>query len=185
MTKNSFLGLIAATATCLTTTGALAAEWQLAEGMGSVQFTAVQQGTKFTGRFQSFAATINIDPAAIEKGSIVGTVETASVNTRDHDRDSALTDGDWFDSTKYPEARFESSSIVKTGEGYRAEGTLTIKGTSKPAAMDFTFDAAGMTAKFMGKLKVNRFDFNVGEGWNDTSWVGQDVDVQINLDLKH
>jgi hypothetical protein len=30
---------------------------------------------------------------------------------------------------------------------------------------------------------INRFDFNVGEGWNDTSWVGQNVEVQIMLDL--
>lgn len=184
MTRNAFSTLVAAAAACLATAGAAASDWQLAEGMGSVQFTAVQQGTKFTGRFQSFTAAISIDPAAVEQGSIVGSVETSSVNTRDHDRDSALTDGDWFDSANHPEARFESTSITKTADGYRAEGTLTLKGNAKPAVMDFSFDAADATAKFTGKMTINRFDFNVGEGWNDTSWVGQDVDVQINLDLK-
>ena len=33
-------------------------------------------------------------------------------------------------------------------------------------------------------MTINRFDFNVGEGWNDTSWVAQDVAVDIKLDLK-
>jgi hypothetical protein len=33
-------------------------------------------------------------------------------------------------------------------------------------------------------MKINRFDFNVGEGWNDTSWVSQDVVVEVKLDLK-
>ena len=182
MTRNVFLGFAVAATACLAT-GALASEWQVAEGMGSVQFTAVQQGTKFTGRFEKFTANINLDPKTVESGSIVGTVETSSVNTRDHDRDSTLVDGDWFDSTNHPDARFESTSIAKTDAGYRAEGTLTIKGTSKPAVMNFTFEAADSTATFKGMLTINRFDFKVGEGWNDTSWVGQNVDVQINLAL--
>jgi hypothetical protein len=32
-------------------------------------------------------------------------------------------------------------------------------------------------------MTVDRFDFKVGQGWNDTSWVGQDVEVQIQLEL--
>lgn len=164
---------------------ATGAEWTVAEGMGSVGFTAVQQGTKFTGRFQSFSASIDIDPSAIESGSIVGTVETSSVNTRDHDRDAALTDSDWFDSATYPEARFQSTSITKEDDGsYTAAGELTLKGTSSPINMRFTFDSTGETAKFVGSMTVNRFDFNVGEGWSDTSWVGQNVEVQIDLSLK-
>lgn len=163
-----------------------ASEWQVAEGMGSVGFSAVQQGTRFTGRFEDFTASIDIDPAAVEKGSIVGTVETSSVNTRDHDRDATLTDPDWFDTANYPEARFESHSIEKQDDGsYVAAGELTLKGKSNPIELKFTFDAAGDTAKFMGKMTINRFDFNVGEGWSDTSWVGQNVDVQIDLSLVH
>jgi hypothetical protein len=50
--------------------------------------------------------------------------------------------------------------------------------------MKFTFDGSGATAKFAGNMTINRFDFNVGEGWNDTSWVAQDVAVDVKLDLK-
>ena len=50
--------------------------------------------------------------------------------------------------------------------------------------MKFTFDGSGATAKFAGTMTINRFDFNVGEGWNDTSWVAQDVAVDVKLDLK-
>jgi len=161
-----------------------AAEWQLAEGRNSVSFTAVQQGTKFTGRFEAFTATIDIDPAAVTDGSIVGVVETDSVNTRDHDRDASLSDRDWFDSANHPEARFESESITQKDDGsYTAAGQLTLKGTAKPINLNFTFDADGSTASFAGTMTINRFDFKVGEGWSDTSWVGQDVDVQIELKL--
>lgn len=162
-----------------------AAQWELG-ATSKVGFSFTQQGTKYTGRFDTFTADIDIDPSDVTAGSIVGTVQTDSVNTRDYDRDSTLTDGDWFDSSNYPEATFESTSITEDGQGgYVAEGTLTLKGTSKPATMNFTFDASDMTAVFAATMKINRFDFNVGAGWNDTSWVGQDVDVEIELDLTH
>ena len=43
---------------------------------------------------------------------------------------------------------------------------------------------ADAAAQFAGSLSINRFDFNVGEGWNDTSWVAETVAVDIKLDLK-
>jgi polyisoprenoid-binding protein YceI len=163
---------------------AAAAEWQLAEGQGSVEFTAVQQGTKFTGRFRTFSAVVDIDPDDVEGGHITGTVETASVNTRDHDRDASLLDRDWFDSSTHPEAWFESQTITRLDDGsYRAAGELTLKGTTRPMNLDFTFDASGETAEFSGDMTIDRFDFNVGEGWSDTSWVGQNVEVRVNLAL--
>ena len=163
----------------------LAADWSVVPETSSVSFVGVQQGTQFTGRFREFSAEIAFDPAAPEGGSIVGVVQTESVNTRDHDRDAALLDGDWFASSNYPEARFESQSITAAGDGaYEAAGELTLKGSTKPATMKFTFETGDGTAKFAGSMTIDRFSFNVGEGWNDTSWVGQNVDVRVQLDLK-
>ena len=89
---------------------------------------------------------------------------------------------------EFPEAKFQSDKIEKAADGsYQATGKLTLKGTTKPALMTFTFGSApsgGAGAQFAGTMKINRFDFNVGEGWNDTSWVSQDVVVEVKLDLK-
>ncbi len=161
--------------------GAFAAPYTVVPETSSVTFVGVQQGTKFNGRFQEFTAEIDLDPNDPTTGSIVGVVQVSSVFTRDHDRDAALLDADWFDASKYPEARFESTSIEAGADGgYRANGELTLKGKTQPAVMDFTFDGS----TFTGTMVINRFDFNVGEGWNDTSWVGQDVTVEVKLDLK-
>lgn len=171
--------------------GALAAEWNVVPESSSVGFIASQQGTRFNGRFQEFEANIDFDPANPANGKIVGTVQVASVNTRDHDRDASLVDKDWFNANEYPEARFESETITANDDGsYTAAGQLTLKGQTKPANLKFTFTPAATsagapsTASFAGSMVVNRFDFNVGEGWNDTSWVGQDVTVDVKLDLK-
>jgi polyisoprenoid-binding protein YceI len=166
-------------------TGAFAGKWNVVPETSSVGFVGTQQGTKFNGRFQTFTAEINLDAADPTKGSIVGTVKLDSVNTRDHDRDSALLDKDWFDTKQFPDAKFESQKIEKAADGsYQASGQLTMKGQTKPAVMKFTLKGSGATTQFAGTLQINRFDFNVGEGWNDTSWVAQDVAVEVKLDLK-
>ncbi len=164
---------------------ALAADWSVDKATSTLSFVGVQQGTKFTGRFGTFDAAISFDPAAPEGGSVVGTVQTDSVNTRDHDRDAALIDGDWFDSRQYPEASFESESIVALDDGtFDAVGQLTLRGNTRPLTLHFSFtDAGDGTAKFAGEFSINRFHYGVGAGWNDTSWVGEDVDVSINLNL--
>jgi len=188
MKRSLFWQPLLAAAGLACVTSAFAAEWKVVPETSSVGFTGAQQGTKFNGRFGTFSAHINLDLKDPTKGSIAGTVQLDSVNTRDHDRDAALIDKDWFNTKEFPEAKFESQKIERAADGsYQATGKLTLKGTTKPALMTFKFGAlpsgAGL-AQFSGALKINRFDFNVGEGWNDTSWVSQDVAVEIKLDLK-
>jgi polyisoprenoid-binding protein YceI len=168
---------------------ASAAEWAAVPETSTITFTGTQQGSAFSGKFEEFTATIDFDPANPTAGKIVGVVKTESVTTRDSSRDTSLLERDWFSVDKYPEARFESKTIEKTADGFRANGELTLKGKTNPVVMDFTFTAgqnssAPGTAQFVGKMKIDRFDFNVGEGWNDPSYVGQDVPVEIKLDLK-
>jgi polyisoprenoid-binding protein YceI len=164
---------------------ALAAPWTVVPETSSVAFVGTQQGTKFNGRFQTFTAEVDLDAADPTKGKIVGTVQLDSVNTRDSDRDASLLDKDWFNAKEFPQAKFESQKIEKAADGsYVANGQLTLKGATKPIAMKFTLTGSGATAQFAGSMSINRFDFNVGEGWNDTSWVAQDVAVDVKLDLK-
>ena len=184
MTTKLYLQTFVTAAALAFSAGALAAPWTVVPETSSVGFVGTQQGTKFNGRFQTFTAQINLDAADPTKGSIVGTVKLDSVNTRDSDRDASLLDKDWFNAKQYPEAKFESQKIEKTADGYVANGNLTLKGATKPIALKFTLQGSGATAKFAGNMTINRFDFNVGEGWNDTSWVAQDVAVDIKLDLK-
>jgi polyisoprenoid-binding protein YceI len=185
MTKTTYLKPFVAVVGLAFSVGALAAPWTVVPETSSVGFVGTQQGTKFNGRFQTFTAQVNLDPADPTEGSIVGTVQLDSVNTRDHDRDASLLDKDWFNAKEFPEAKFESQKIEKAADGsYVANGQLTLKGTTKPIAMKFTLNGSGAAAQFAGSMTINRFDFNVGEGWNDTSWVAQDVAVDVKLDLK-
>jgi polyisoprenoid-binding protein YceI len=75
-------------------------------------------------------------------------------------------------------------SIESTADGmFVAHGELTLKGKTQPMDLTFSFEQTGDSASFDGKMTINRFDFNVGQGWNDTYMVGKDVEVQVRLDL--
>jgi len=183
MSKIRYIGVLAGLCAGLTAFGASAGEWQVVEDSSRVKFTFIQQGSRYDGRFEEFDAQIDFDPSNPAAGRIVGVVQTESVKTRDFDRDATLQDPDWFDTANHPEARFESESIEKTADGYVANGQLTLKGKSNPATLSFTWEPSESGAHFLGKMTVNRFDYNVGEGWNDTSFVGQDVEVEVDLEL--
>jgi polyisoprenoid-binding protein YceI len=181
MNKLGYLAPLAALAAMGT---AQASSWTVAADSSTVGFTAEQQGGKFNGDFSEFTATIDFDAAAPADGKIVGVVMTESVATRDYDRDAALTDVDWFNPVEYPEATFESTGIEAAADGmFVAHGNLTLKGKTQPIDLMFSFDQDGDSASFDGKMTINRFDFNVGQGWNDTYMVGKDVEVQVRLDL--
>lgn len=163
---------------------AVGANWTVDEESSAVTFSAEQQGGKFDGKFEQFSAAIDFDPALPVHGSITGTVVTESVNTRDYDRDGSLMERDWFHVDEYPEATFVSESVEANGDGtFVAHGNLTIKGTTNPAAMQFTFEETDAGATFTGTFKVDRFDFKVGAGYQDTYLVGKDVEVEVSLNL--
>ncbi len=92
----------------------------------------------------------------------------------------------WFDTAKFPVARFASSSMKDAGGGkYEIAGTLTMKGISKPAVVPIAVskDAAGNTVAD-GTFAVKRLDFKLGEGeWADTTTVANDVVVKFRMVL--
>ncbi len=181
MQKLRYLTPLAALGLCAT---AQAGNWNVAAETSSVGFSAEQQGAKFNGKFEEFSAMIDFDPAAPAEGSITGTVRTETVDTRDYDRDGSLMEPDWFDVDNHPESTFVSESIEALDDGtYVAHGNLTLKGQTRPMDLAFSFEQNGDTATFDGTMQIDRFDFNVGQGWNDTYMVGKDVEVEIDLDL--
>ena len=166
---------------------ALATEWAIVDSSSSVSFRAIQQGAPFEGEFATFSAQVRFERDDPASGKIVGLVETASVRTGDTERNRTLLDPEWFDPESHPRSRFESDSIETTESGFRAIGRLTLKGVTNPVAMDFTFkDTGGGTrAHLSGRFELLRLQFGVGEGfWSDTSWTGNEVTVEVELDLE-
>jgi len=161
-----------------------AAEWQVVPDSSTVRFIGMQEGSAFRGRFQNFSATIDFDPADPAAGKIIGVVKMDSAETGDAERDATLLEEDWFDPDNYPESRFESQSIEALDDGtFAAHGELTMVGVSQPVTLVFAFEVSGSTASFSGSFDIKRLAFGVG--WDATNWIGDDVGVQVELELEH
>jgi len=127
--------------------------------------------TKVRGSFDEFEGTGFFDAGNPAASSLSLTIQAASIDTRNADRDGHLKSNDFFDMATYPEITFVSTSVeAKGGDRYAVTGDLTIKGVTKPVTIDveltgtatdpFGNDRLGLE----GTTVVNRKDWGVS--WN-------------------
>lgn len=168
-------------------------KWALDAGHSSVDFSVKHMMiANVKGTFKDFDATIEADPTDLTTANIEFSVETASVDTRNNDRDAHLRSGDFFDVENHPKMTFKSTSITKNDDGeYDVTGDLTIKGTTKPQTFSVTFEGSGKDpwgnekAGFSVEGSINRSDY--GLTWNaalETGGVLVGDKVKISLDVQ-
>lgn len=123
--------------------------------------------TKVRGDFTDYEATLTVaeDPSA---STATGTVRTASIDTRNEDRDEHVRGEDFFAVEQYPEMTFTATSfdVDANGNG-TVTGDLTIKSTTKPVTFDVeTFgveeDPFGNTRiGFEARTAINRSEYGI------------------------
>ena len=150
----------------------------------SLTFSGSYQGETFTGRFGRINADISFDPTSLATSRFDVTIMLASVDTRNSERDDSLRGADFFNVAKMPTAHYLATKFRSLGGNrYAADGTLTLRGVTKPVTLNFVW-TAGVIVALTGDASVNRLDFGVGGGeWADTSTIGNAVKVHTSLVL--
>lgn len=157
--------------------------WQIDYGTSYVRFIGDQAGAEFDGVWETWNANLQFSADDFAASAFDVTVDTASGNTQDTDRDDTLTDPEWFDSINFPEAYFRASEFSASEGGYVATGQLIIKGLASPAQLLFTVAADGDKRVLTGTAQLDRLELGVGTGeWEDTEWVGKDVRVEVRVE---
>ena len=147
--------------------------------------------TKVRGRFTEFGGSILFDEERPERSSVDVAIKASSVDTAVADRDKHLRSTDFFAVDEFPEIRFKSQRVSRTGhDTFDVAGTLTIRGVSKPVVVPVTLlgvardpwgtEKLGLEAEFA----LNRKDF--GLNWNavvETGGflVGDEVKVSLSV----
>ncbi|MFE4076111.1 YceI family protein [Peribacillus sp. YIM B13477] len=123
---------------------------------------------KVKGSFNKFEASILANPSDLTTAEIDFTVDVASIDTRNADRDNHLRSADFFDVEKSPTLTFKSTKIVKTDEDeYDVTGNVTLNGVTQEETFSITFEGQGKDpwgnekAGFSGKGKVKRSDYGL------------------------
>ncbi|HET9408924.1 MAG TPA: YceI family protein [Candidatus Sulfotelmatobacter sp.] len=145
------------------------------------------------GGFSGLSGALSLDEADLSNSRIDASIDAASINTHDAQRDTHLKSADFFDVEKFPTLTFKSGRIGKTADGeLSVEGDLSIHGVTRkvvfkvegptPAAKDpWGNTRLGISAT----TKINRKDF--GLTWNaalETGGILVGEEVTITLDVQ-
>lgn len=172
---------------CFTTVVCFAAyaQQQLLPAQSEIVFVSKQMGVPVEGKFKKFDAKISFDPAKPAAGKIAFTVDMASATLGLKETDAELVKADWFNTAKFTQATFQSSSIKALGTGkFEVGGSLNIKGLSHNMVVPVTLSQAGTITTAVGAFVLKRMAFKVGENeWADTSMVADDVQVKFKFAL--
>lgn len=170
-----------------------AAVWEMDSAHSSVNFSVSHLViTTVEGKFGTFFGKVNWDGQNLAAAGVEMTIDAASINTDNTQRDTHLKSPDFFDAEKYPTLTFKSKKVVPgDGSKFKLVGDLTMRGVTKEVTFDCVFhgiaDYMGATkAGFTAKATINRMDYGVS--WSKTLdngglVVGNDVDITLQLEL--
>jgi polyisoprenoid-binding protein YceI len=194
--KRTVMSLLAVAVLLTTTfTYAPAATFDLDPSHSSVGFKVKHMVvTSVRGTFDGFTGVIEYDAENPSASTVEVTIETASANTRNEDRDKHLVGEDFLDSVNHPTITFKSTSVKNSDAGFIATGDLTIRGVTK--SVDLEFELNGPIQNPWGQtiigveikpLKIKRQDFGVS--WNKNLdngglVVGDDITIEILVEAK-
>ena len=166
-----------AIALCTASVGAFAADYVQTTG-SSLQFAGTYQGDGFSGSFPGFKTTFSFDPKQLASGKLDVAIPIASATVGNEEMDPEMRGAEFFDGRRFPQARYTATKFrALGGNKYAADGTLSLRGVTKPVTLAFTW-TPGARPVLQGTATVKRLDFGVGGGeWADTSLLPNDIKV--------
>ncbi|MGH9422657.1 MAG: YceI family protein [Thermoanaerobaculia bacterium] len=152
----------------------------------SLRFSIVKWGVlKEEGIFRDFDGTLIYDPAHPETARIDVIAQTASLDTKDADRDKVVTSEDFLDAHRYPTIEFHSTAV----DHNFVTGNLTIHGTTRRVRFPVTslgtheVPNVGKLAGFETTFTINRRDYGVlGTHWGAIPGVLSDT-VELHITI--
>jgi polyisoprenoid-binding protein YceI len=147
--------------------------------------------SKVRGRFNRFDAEIVIGEN-LDTTTIVATVDVASIDTANADRDKSVLSPALFDVAKRPTMVFRSTRVTGAGSEYRVDGELTIGEVTRPIilAAEFggieSFPGGPRHAGFEATMEVRRKDFGIDVELPPgvtAVMLGEVVKVELDLEL--
>jgi polyisoprenoid-binding protein YceI len=162
-----------------------AQKWNVDKAHSKVGFTLTHlMLSEVDGNFKKFDATITSSKEDFSDAIFELTADVKSVSTDNEMRDGHLQKPDMFDTEKFPQISFKSTSISKVdAKNYKLAGNLTMKGVTKPVTFDLTLNGVGKnqrTQKPIAGFKltgtIKRTDFGVGG--MPSAVVSEDIEVR-------
>ena len=176
------------TASTLPTTGL--ATWNIDTAHSELTFRVRHLAGRVRGSFKEWNGTISADPADLANGQANITIEAASIDTGNADRDAHLRTADFFDAERFPTLSFTSRSLEQDGEEITLTGDLALHGVTRPVVLTGTFGGVlndpwgNVRIAFEAKGKINRKDYGLAWGTlvEGVALVGDVVEIDLAVE---
>src|SRR5258706_16369010 len=145
------------------------------------------------GRFGGVEGTVRTDEGNLAAADVSVTIDAASIDTREAQRDAHLKSADFFDVEKFPTLTFHGTRVAGAPDDpFSLTGDLTIHGVTRDITLDVTPEGRGKDpwggerAGYSATTKIKRSDF--GLTWNlalETGGfvVGDEIKIRLDLEL--
>ena len=180
------IGLLAATGLVVS---AQAADYQIDSTHVHTGFRVSHLGFSHTlGQFDQISGTLSFDEGDPAVSAVDVTINTASVDTGNDERDEHLRGPDFFNVEQFPTMTFKSTNVEVTGERTaNVTGDLTLLGVTRPVTLAVTLNQAGphprdasrQIAGFSATTQINRSDFGMGYA---IPAIGDTVEITIEAE---
>lgn len=178
--------------TTQTSTSALTGTWNLDPAHTRLGFSARHaMVATVRGSFKDISGVLHIDGDDPTRSSAEVTIQAASIDSGNSDRDGHLASPDFLDVENWPTITFTSTSARAKGDDeFVLVGDLTVKGVSRPVEVAISYlgsstDPFGNArAGFEGQASISRKDF--GLIWNvalESGGVLVGDKVKLSLDV--
>ena len=144
------------------------------------------------GRFGVVTGTLKTDETDPAKGEVDVSIDAASIDTREAQRDAHLKSADFFHVEQFPAITFRGSRIAAVdGDRFKLTGDLSMHGVTREVTLDVTSEGRGRDpwggerAGFSATTKIKRSDF--GLTWNqvlETGGIAVGDEIKISLDIE-
>ncbi|GAB2838218.1 YceI family protein [Streptomyces deserti] len=159
--------------------------WALDPLHSAVNFTIRHLGiAKVRGRFDAVQAELYVGESA-EDVRVSATIDLASIDTGNADRDAHVRAADLLDVEKRPTMTYRSTRVSGEGEDWTMEGELTIGDVTRPVTLAVEFGGlvdvpmdGSRHAGFEATGEIRRSDFGLDFG---AGLLGDVVKIQLDM----
>jgi polyisoprenoid-binding protein YceI len=169
-------------------------KWNVDRTHSNVKFSVAHMVvSEVEGNFKMFEGSMVASKDNFSDAVINFSIDVASVNTDNENRDKHLRSDDFFNAEKFPKITFVGKSMKSLGGNkYKLTGDLTMRDVTKTVDFDVTYggkiqtDQGGFKSGFKAKTTIDRTQYGVNFGGMLKAGglaVGNNVDIVVNVEL--
>jgi polyisoprenoid-binding protein YceI len=163
---------------------AAAATYSFSQDDSKLEFVGAKVTGKHDGGFKTFRGTIRVPDGKVENGSVEVEIESSSVYTDNEKLTGHLKSADFFETEKFPKARFTSTKVQPGGAGgatHTITGNLELHGVTKSISFPAKVQASGDQVTVETEFGINRKDFGILYTGKADDLIKDDVLIKLNI----